>query len=117
MGILGITPDTFFDMSPKELHFAVKSTGELRRARAEHDYEVARYTAVGIINLTSTILKERIQDPLKTFPLPWDKKISQKQSIEEMKQSAMAVVAAFGGIQSDRKPGDPPTKLAKQYLK
>lgn len=117
MGILGVTPDTFFDMSPKEVHFAVQSTGELRRARAEHDYEVARYTAVGIINLTSTILKQRIEDPMEVFPLPWDKKRVKMQTVEEMKQSAMAVVAAFGGIQSDRKPGDPPTKLAKQYLK
>jgi hypothetical protein len=104
-------------MSPKEVHFAVQSTGELRRAQAEHDYEVARYTAVGIINLTSTILKERIKDPMEVFPLPWDKKRSQKQSVEEMKKSAMAVVVAFGGVHSDRKPGDPPTKLAKQYQK
>lgn len=117
MGILGITPDTFFDMSPKELHFAVQSKGELRRSKAEHDYEVARYLAVGIINLTSTILKKRIDDPLETFPLPWDKKRSKIQTVEEMKKSAMAVVAAFGGSPGTRKPGDPPTNLAKIYKK
>lgn len=117
MGILGVTPDTFFDMSPKELHFAVKSKGELRRAEAEHDYEVARYTAVGIINLTSTILKERITDAHAVFPLPWDVKREKAQTVEEMKKSAMAVVAAFGGVVADKGPDDPPRVLAKIHRK
>jgi hypothetical protein len=117
MGILGVTPDTFFDMSPKEVHFAVQSTGELRRAQAEHDYEVARYTAVGVINLTSTILKERITDPQAVFPLPWDKKKSKEQSVEEMKKSAMALVAAFGGVIANKGPDDPPRVLAKTHRK
>lgn len=117
MGILGITPDTFFDMSPKEVHFAVQSTGELRRAQGEHDYEVARYMAVGIINLTSTVLKERITDPLETFPLPWDNPKSQTQSVQEMKKSAMAIVATFGGVPENKGPDDPPRVLAKIHRK
>lgn len=104
-------------MSPREFHFAIQSRGELQRLQNQHDYEVARYHAIAVINMTSTILKERIQDPKKTLPLPWDTKEEKTQSIEEMKKAAEALVLAFGGVHVDKGPDDPPRELAPKFRK
>jgi hypothetical protein len=83
-----------------------------------HNYEVARYNAVAIINYTSTIIKERISDSRKHFPLPGDEKIiSKPQTQEELGKAILNIASAFGAKQSNRKPGDPPTVLARQHRK
>ena len=104
-------------MSPLEFHHAIQSKGELQRMQNQHDYEVARYHAIAVINMTSTILKDRIRDPKEVLPLPWDVKVQKKQTIEEMKKAAQALVAAFGGVKADKGPDDPPRILAPKFRK
>ena len=103
-------------MTPKQVHHAVQTTGEIRRVLSQHDYEVARYMAVGIINLTSTILKERIKDPKEAFPLPWDVK-TETQSTDDMLKQAKAMATAFGAVHSDKHPDDPPIGFIKKKEK
>lgn len=102
-------------MSPKELYFATRTITELREKQGQHDYEVARFTAVNIINLTSTILKEQITDPRKLVKFPWEAEI--EQTVDEMKNRAMAMARAFGAVVTDKSPDDPPRILAPKFKK
>jgi len=118
LGHLGISPEAFFELTPKEFYYAMEIVAERQSSQARQQFEVARYTAVAIINYTSTILKDRIKDPRRVLPLPWDEKsISKPQTQEELNKSLVAMAKAFGAVHSDRKPGDPPTVLARKFRK
>ena len=93
----------------------MESLGEYRRSQVRHDYEVARYQAVAIINYTSTILDKRIEDVTKVFPFPWDEDYRpREQTQEEMRGHVMALALKLGAKEGGRKPGDPPSVLAPQ---
>lgn len=81
-------------------------------------YEVARYEATLIINYTSTILKQRIDDQRKAFPFPWEKEqMALPQTQEELLKQGKALARAFGAVESGRPPGSPPMHLAPKFRK
>lgn len=70
-----------------------------------------------IVNLTSTIVKERILDPIRFWPLPWDRKIGEPQSTDDLLISAKSVAMSIGAIVVDKHPDDPPRVLAPKFKK
>lgn len=117
MGLLGISTEAFYDMSPREFYYATKSVGDFRRAQSQHQYEVARYQAFTIINLTSTILKDRFKDPRELGRFVWEPEIDEVQSVDTLKQNAMIMARALGSVVVDKGPDDPPRVLARKFRK
>lgn len=118
MGSLGLRSDEFYDLSPREFWHAMNAFGEVKMMESRNRFEVARYNAVAIINYTSTILKERIKDERKVFPLPWDAPIApEEQSPEQLLEAGKHIARAFKAVEGGRKPGDPPTVLARIHKK
>ncbi len=112
-------PDDFLELTPKEFYLAMKSLGDSRREMVRQHYEIARFEAGTIINYTSTILQHRISDFRKIAPFPWDEKdeLPEAQTQEQLLKAGMRIASAFGAKHSDRKPGDPPTVLARKWRK
>ena len=117
MGILGISYFEFFALSPKEFYYAIKAVNEKEKLERHHQYQVARYTAVSIINMTSTILKKQITDPRELTQFPWEDNI--KEQTDEQLQGAVRAMALKLGASTRVKenPNDPPLHLAPQHLK
>lgn len=75
---------------------------------------IARLQSVWIINCTSTILKEPIEDPRRIATFPWDLPLSKKLPGEQLKQSVVALSYTLKAKVGNRHPDDPPTVLATQ---
>jgi len=83
----------------------------------QHRYEVARYQAVSIINLTSTVLKKQITDARELTRFPWEEKVV-AQSPDQIKHAVMAIASRYGAVcRVKEDPNGPPLHLAAKYLK
>lgn len=103
-------------MSPKEFYYAMKAVSERKRLDYQHSYEVARYTAVSIINMTSQILKSQIKDPRELTRFPWEIEKGHKvQTQEELINQVKSLATSLGASRRTKKPGDPPLHLAPQH--
>ena len=106
--MLGITSETFFDLSPKEFYFAAKTVGDSRQIQVQHEYEVARYNA---------ILVRAAKLNSGDLALPWEKGQRIVQTSEELAKSGKALALALGAVEMGRAPGAPPRVLAPKFRK
>lgn len=93
VALLGITPQTFFDMSPKEFYHALKVTGEQKTQLLEFQrrlaYEVARFQAMILL---APHIKNQIHDPKDLVTFSWER--AQTQTVDEMKAILLRVARA-----------------------
>lgn len=74
---------------------------------------MARYTAVSIINLTSTRLKKQIADVRELTTFPWEKDMV--QTPEQLTAALNAIAVAFGADHRVKKSlDDPPWNMARK---
>ena len=114
---LHISASEFFDLSPIEFYYGMKAVGDRREEEYHVRYEVARYMAVNIINLTSQILKEPFRDHRDLTRFPWEKK-DEPQSQEKVVEQAMIMARSIGTSTRVKEDMDgPPLNLAPKHKK
>ena len=97
MATLGVSSEEFFDLSPVEFYYALKTTREFRRAASKEAYEIAREQAVWIINYTSTRLKDPFKSPTDMVKFVWENEPNkEKQSVDDMKRAITRIALMIG---------------------
>ena len=89
---LGISIDEFYEMTPREFHFALESLREYRQAHSRELYEIARYqTWLGVRHKYKPVLNS----PTKLGKFDWESGVEQQvQSMEQMKNTMLGIATA-----------------------
>jgi len=86
----GLTWDEFLDLSPVELHYALKDSNAREFALQRSIYESMRLQTMCLLNISGKALKKEITNPQQWMPFAWEK--VKKQSVEEMKAIMLSIV-------------------------
>ena len=109
----------FYDLSPVEFYFALKSVGDYRLQQQKDLYEVARLQAAWLINVHPHV-KPKLRNVYEIIRYPWEKSAISPPKIQtqdEMKNAVLMLASALGAKQGTRHPDDPPTNLVKRRRK
>lgn len=88
---LGITSEEFYNMSPRELYYAMIEYSELQMERIKIESSLMRLQTVMVLN---PFIKPKIKDPRKLIQFAWEEDM--KQTPESMKAILMQLGANTG---------------------
>jgi len=97
MATLGITSEAFYDLSPVEFYYGLKTVSEVRRAQGRELYEVARFKAVVLINhQPGRPAHKQYKTAQDLVQFDWEKK--KEQTVNEMK----SILLSFAAVQNKK---------------
>lgn len=126
MGLLGISYDTFYDLSPKEFYYASKARFQMLNIIKYAVYEAARWQTATMINM-DPMNKTHIEDVTQLGLFSWEegfkeiqqgKRVSIKQDQAQITANVLAWATkcrATRRVKEDM--NGPPLYLAPQFRK
>ena len=95
MATLGITSEAFYDLSPVEFYYGLKSVSETRRAQSRELYEVARLKTIMLINhQPGRPVHKQYKEAKDLIRFSWEEEM--KQTVNEMK----SILLSFAAVQN-----------------
>ena len=98
VSILGISVETFYEMTPFEYFYALQETD--RKITFEHRtrYEVARFQLKHLLNISGKSLKRKVTKVTDIELFPWDEEYKAAQEQMSPGQMKRALNRALGKI-------------------
>jgi hypothetical protein len=90
---LYITVDGFYDLTPIEFKYALKSVRERETDQFKTKYEVARYLAYHVWNSAGKSIKGHIKEPKEVGLFGWEAEdqLYKQQSVEDIKHNLFSI--------------------------
>ena len=89
--------DGFYDLTPIEFKYALKSVREREMDAYKTTYEVARYIAYQVWNSAGRSLKQLYKEPKEVGLFGWEseEQLYRQQSVEEIKNTLFGIASSF----------------------
>ena len=91
--------DGFYDLTPLEFKYALRSVRERETDVYKTTYEVARYIAYHIWNSAGKSLKQLYKEPKEVGRFGWEAEdqLFRQQSVDEIKNTLFVIAESFNG--------------------